>query len=299
MPSFRSADAQAKKATAKLNAFGTPRHTNKKSGRIHSVGSSNAYQQSLKQFAKWLIKHGSLNGVHKATSKQADAYLLYRANQVQQKTLNRDIRAIEILLSTKLQRVTSNVPQSGLSLQSRVYSRDQIALIQQAQSEANAFSTQVAWEAGLRASELLSLRRSDEASASHHRKWHSRRFSGLDGVVYIVKGKGGLIREVMLSQETASRLEVHRLPAPIEVHDRGIKHHKYYDIRGGQSWSQSFRAASKRTLGWSKGGHSLRHTYAQRRILQLSARFSFSTAKQIVSQELGHFRKDIIHAYLR
>lgn len=64
--------------------------------------------------------------------------------------------------------------------------------------------------------------------------------------------------------------------------------------------SNSFSAASKRTLGWSHGAHGVRHTYAQTRMeeLQQLGRI-YQEALEIVSQELGHFRRDITEVYLR
>jgi integrase len=115
-----------------------------------------------------------------------------------------------------------------------------------------------------------------------------------------VVGKGGLIREILIPNDLAKQLEQFRLTNPITVRDRDIFYKSYYDIRGGKKWTNSFSAASKRTLGWTHGAHGLRHTYAQQRMDELQRNcFIYLEALGIVSQELGHFRPEITEVYLR
>ena len=65
-------------------------------------------------------------------------------------------------------------------------------------------------------------------------------------------------------------------------------------------WSKAFGAASARALGWSHGAHGLRHSYAQERMAELQASgFDYAAAREIVSQELGHFRGDVVEVHLR
>lgn len=48
------------------------------------------------------------------------------------------------------------------------------------------------------------------------------------------------------------------------------------------------------------GTHGLRHSYAQERITELQeAGKVYNEAREIVSQELGHFRADVVETYLR
>ena len=48
------------------------------------------------------------------------------------------------------------------------------------------------------------------------------------------------------------------------------------------------------------GAHGVRHTYAQERVIELQRQhYRFEDAKEVVSQEMGHFRADIIDTYLR
>ena len=63
-----------------------------------------------------------------------------------------------------------------------------------------------------------------------------------------------------------------------------------------------FKSLSKsaQTLGWSTGAHGLRHGYAQDRMNKLRE-YGYRRQEQMknLSQELGHFRSDIVRPYLR
>lgn len=115
-----------------------------------------------------------------------------------------------------------------------------------------------------------------------------------------MKGKGGLIRDVLIPNALATQLEQRRLAQPITVRDREINYLQRYDIGGGHKWSCSFSKASSRTLFFSNGGHGLRHSYAQERMNELkNLGLSRATALETVSQELGHFRAEITEIYLK
>lgn len=80
----------------------------------------------------------------------------------------------------------------------------------------------------------------------------------------------------------------------------GVHNLQRYDIGGGRAWSQSFSAAGKRELGFSNGGHGLRHSYVQKRMESLQQRgMRYDEAKKTVAQEVGHFDKETTEAYLR
>ncbi|MGI9449740.1 MAG: site-specific integrase, partial [Geminicoccaceae bacterium] len=184
--------------------------------------------------------------------------------------------------------------------QSRAYSKDEAERIANGQAAHNALATRIAYDAGLRAHELLTLRRSDEAGPTRARQWRSDLFQGRTGVRYVVTGKGGLSREVMLSHGLSLALEGRRLGAPRWVRDRKINYQSHYAIGGGHGWSNSFTKRSKTEFGHSRGAHGLRHGFAQSRFATLKARASSEKdAKQILSQELGHFREEIVEVYLR
>ena len=117
---------------------------------------------------------------------------------------------------------------------------------------------------------------------------------------YLVTGKGGLSREVLIPRDLAARIETRRHDHPKSVRDRGIRYDSHYDIGGGNAWSRSFHVASKAALGRSNGGHGLRHSYAQERLDELQGKgHGYGDAKLILSQEMGHFRQDVVNAYLR
>ena len=154
----------------------------------------------------------------------------------------------------------------------------------------------------MRAHELHTLRRADEAAPSHHREWRHDRFAGRSGVRYLVTGKGGLTREVLLLSRACKRAwKQEGLTKPNTATDRQIHYEgRRYDIGGGNAWSKSITIAAQKALKWSTGAHGLRHSYAQERINEMQAAgYDYKQAKLILSQELGHFREDVVNAYLR
>ena len=294
--SFRSPAKQAAHAIRKLTAHGTPRHGSDNSGQIHSKGTERAYEQALTGLVEWLQlnKKGDLKGLSKA---DAQLYLEERTEAVGQKTLDLDRQAISAYLGIKLASIKSEITTIK---QSRAYIPRHIDMVAAKQSPQYALATEIATSAGLRAQELLTLRPAIERPADKHRKYRDDRFIGLEGILYTVEGKGGLCREVMIPTALANKLEANRLEKSITVYDRGVKYEQQYDIGGGKQWTDSFRLASIRALGWTTGAHGLRHTYAQLRVIAVQMEnYSFEQAKLVVSQEMGHFRASVIDEYLR
>ena len=105
----------------------------------------------------------------------------------------------------------------------RAYTPKQVSMIAAAQREHNALATQIAHAAGLRQHELYTLRPTNEQPASPHHNWSPGRFTGREGVIYTVAGKGGLIREVLIPHNLADRLEARRLTEPVITRDQGIR----------------------------------------------------------------------------
>ena len=302
MPSFRKAADQAAHAVRRNLALRSARHTNRDDGKIHSVGTARAYQQALTLAAQWMKDRGHSEGLRRMTAEQANQYLSERAGEVRQKTLDLDRQALQTLPHIdKLQRIKSRLASSPLEIKGRAYTPAQVRMIVAAQSERHALATEIAYAAGLRGHELLTLRRAGEQPASTHRDWSADRFEGRpDDVRYTVIGKGGLVREVTLPSHLAERLQERGWERPKEVTDRGVHYTQHYDLGGGQAWSQSFSAASRRELGWSTGAHGLRHAYAQERLDELQGEgHVYTDALGAVSQEMGHFRADITEVYLR
>lgn len=296
MPSFRSSKAQAEHAVSQKIALGTGRHDHQNDGRIHSLGTARGYEQALKGFADYLRQH-RLGDLRSATEEEARHYLTERSQLVGQKTLDLDRQAIQIHLGQRLEIVSSS---KESTLATRSYTSAQVERIAHAQGEANSLATRLAYHAGLRAHELLTLRPAGERVASAHRQWSAERFTGREGKRYTVVGKGGLVREVVLARELVTALEASRLEEPRLAIDRGVHYSQHYAIGGGRTWSQSFSSASKRELGFSNGGHGLRHSYAQERMAELQQQgMRYDQAKATVAQEVGHFDKDTTEAYLR
>ena len=264
-------------------------------GILRSVGTVRNYEQGLTRVAEWMkanrINHGDLRTLSPA---QAITYLEQRGELVGQKTL--DMERQTLPAGEHLPVVKSEQAQI---LSSRAYSPDQVALIAAAQQPPNALATAIALAAGLRAHELLTL------SPRHERTPDARpaadsKFAGREGVIYTVQGKGGLVREVLIPSHLADRLEHVRLAEPVRITDRGVFYQSQYAIGGGQRWSNAFSAGSVRTLGWSRGAHGVRHSYAQQRMQELQKLgLVRDMALRTVSQEMGHFRPEITETYLR
>lgn len=296
MPSFRSSKAQSRHAVSQKIDLGSGRHNNRTDGKIHSVGTARGYEQSLKGTAEFMQEH-RLGDLRNLTAAIAQKYLGERSAVVSQKTLDLDRQAMQMHLGQRLE-VVKSVRETLLS--TRSYTSAQVERIVSAQSDRNGLATQIAHNAGLRAHELLTIRPAPERQASTHREWSTDRFSGREGVRYTVEGKGGLIREVLLSKDLANRLEAARLTEPRQVVDRGVNYTQHYGIGGGRAWSQSFSAASQRELGFSNGAHGLRHSYAQERLDELQGKgMGYENAKATVAQEVGHFDSNTTEAYLR
>lgn len=270
---------------------------------IKSVGTVRNYEQGLRNVGTALARQGErLKGL---TPERAVEYLKDRASEVAQKTLDLERQALQKML----QHVEKNLDQGRTlpvikseietKLESRAYTPEQVAAIADRQTERHALATEIAYAAGLRAHELITLRPADERPADE-RPALPEKFEGREGVLYTVEGKGGLCREVVIPSSLADRLEERRLDEPRAVVDRGVNYTAHYDIGSGQAWSNSFSGASDRALGWSSGAHGLRHSYAQERMIEVqSLGVTEEYAKEVVSQELGHFRPEITEAYLR
>ena len=176
-------------------------------------------------------------------------------------------------------------------------------------AEAFAFSTELARTYGLRAKELLTIRKLENLEKSgdpkdrailnkmarHADEWQAERWHGMpDGVDHVVIGKGGLPRIEQLSHDHAQRLDDRRLPVPRDVTDRGNHYRQVYDIPGGRRWSDDFDRMSKRVLGAdnSFGAHALRHGFADERMRHhLDRGLSHKEAEELTAQTLGHFRE--------
>ncbi|MCB1779336.1 MAG: site-specific integrase [Candidatus Competibacteraceae bacterium] len=271
---------------------------------LRSVGTVRNYEQALTRVAEY-SRDQRLNGLRSLTPEQAVHYLEQRGQTVGQKTLDMERQAIQAMMhhltsqlgpTERLPVIKATTPQK---LVGRAYTPLQTQMIAQAQRPPQALATQIAYQAGLRAHELLTLRPLAERPPDD-RPALSSKWEGREGLPYTVAGKGGLIREVRIPPELAQQLEQRRLDTPRTITDRGIHYQQHYALAGGQRWSNAFSAAAKRVLGWSEGAHGLRHSYAQERLQELQRQgLRWEYALETVSQEMGHFRPQITEVYLR
>ena len=298
MARFRKTAAPEKQALSVIKSL-------QRGGHIESVRTVNNYHERLEIVARNLGRYGIDGEIRDLREPQIIDYLERRAEEVGQKTLDMERQALQAMaryVTNELapeQTFTVVKSEFEQALSGRAYTPEQVSLVAERQGDKHALATEVAYAAGLRASELHTLlpvaeRCADERPALES-KWTAR-----EGTLYTVNGKGGLVREVLIPNALATRLEARRLEQPIQVTDRGVHYEKHYNIGGGQNWSNSFSGAANRALGWSEGAHGVRHSYAQERMDELQRTgLPHALAKETVSQELGHFRADITDTYLR
>lgn len=270
------------------------KHNKKK---IKSVGTRRNYTACVQLYLDWC----DLNDVPadaKGSKFYLESYLEEKAETCKQRTICQSRMALNKAYNKKLPFVKSQV---DTVLASRSYSLAEVLLMVRSLHAKNAISILICFYAGLRAHELCTIQRLDEASRSSKRTWSSELFTGLEQYqLYVVTGKGGLRRHVAIPNELASIIESHRLSQPKQVRDREVIYQMWYDVGFGKALSQCFTRASQKHLGWSTGLHGLRHSYAKNRLrVLLTARYPYEQAKSIVSQELGHFRPSIVNCYLR
>ena len=260
MPSFRKAKNQAARAVTQRIAVGSARHSNRNDGKVHSFGTARAYQQALTGFTNWLKQKFNNQSLERTTTEQARQYLEERAKTVRQKTLDLDRQALQIL--------------PGVGKLERFKSR-----LDRSPLETNG-----------RAYTLEQVKMVAAAQSEHH------------ALATEIAHAAGLRGHELLTLRLADKREAstHRewLPERFEGRPDSVR----YTVagKGGLAWSRSFSAASKRALGWSTGGHGLRHSYAQERIEDLQRNgHTYDSALELVCQEMGHFRPDITEVYLR
>lgn len=288
----------SKTALDKDNKSGLKQPEKKGNGNFKAIQSVRSRDETILALAK-IGENLGVERLKQITPEIAAKYLESRRdNFASQKSLDRDRKALCIAFGLNIPRPKAISEQI---LSSRAYSSDQINHIKAAMTERNALAVSIAHNAGLRAHELLTLKRATEGSKTESRTWTEDRFAGREGQIYLVTGKGGLTREVLISNELAEQLEARRYSSPKTTTDRGVNYLQRYDIGGGNALSASFTRASKRALSFSHGLHGVRHRYAQERIDEVKIKFNIDhdAARDVVAQELGHFRGDITEVYLR
>jgi integrase len=273
-------------------------------GVIKSVGTVRNYEAALTRVAEFL-KDNKLGSLRQLTTEKAINYLEVRALNVGKSQINMERQSIQIMMKhvtdTLQKKETLPVIKSKLTecFKSRSYSRIQVENIMNVQQQVNSLATQIAYSAGLRAHELLTLRPEKDQMPDVRPALHTK-FLGRVGVFYTAVGKGGLIRLVLIPVHLSNKLEKLRLSVPKIIRDRNVLYKQHYNINGGNRWSSSFSSASKRVMYKSFGAHGLRHSYAQERMNELKILgLTRDNALTTVSQEMGHFRSSITETYLR
>lgn len=276
------------------NALGESKTADNK----HAIRSVRTFHHHLNT-ALLVLKRFNVRDIQYFKPKQAKQWLNERKDSVSKRTLQNEKRVLERMLAIKKPGITLALPGHLPERQwtNRAYSPRSVEKIMARQKPHTRLSTQLCYRSGLRAQELLTLRRLDEQAPSTRRQWRDDLFKGLDGVKYVVNGKGGLLRAVMVPHDLAEELERRRLATPKTVIDRGVKLTSYYDISGGKRFSDAFSKLSKSVLGYSRGAHGLRYDYAQNRMFAVPGG-TCEHSLGIVSQELGHFRPSITEHYL-
>ncbi|MDE0343436.1 MAG: site-specific integrase [Deltaproteobacteria bacterium] len=302
MPRFRSTqppERQADSVIARIVDSGALRRNPARPPSVRTVAN---YRDCLLQVARRIAAEGrELRDLDAGT---AVDYLRTRVDDLGQKALDLHRQALQAMLrhvsgrlpeGERLTIVRSHRPKRRGG---RAYTPQQVRLVAAAQNARNGLSTLIAHAAGLRAHELFTLARPDEQPPDV-RPARPEKFAGRPGLDYTVIGKGGLVRLVRIPEHLAERLEARRHETPKQVVDRGIRYVTRYDVAGGVAWSVSFSSASKRALGWSRGAHGSRHSFAQERMRELQRLLVRAEALEVVSQELGHFRPEITETYLK
>jgi integrase len=228
----------------------------------------------------------------------AIAYLEMRAEAVAQSTLDVDRLALQRVVGFEIPFVVSKVP---TKLVPRAYMPLHVAVLCRFADHQLAFSIGLSANAGLRASELLTLAPADVLTEDS-RPWHESRFVGREDAfeLFTVVGKGGLKRKVAIPKILALRLHQKRLAAPRSFVDREVRGLQYFDLLGGHRFSHYFSQHATSLLGFSTGAHGLRHYFSQRRLVELqTAGLTGAEALQVLSHELGHFSVTNTRKYLR
>ncbi len=263
---------------------------------IRSIGSERTCRSVLRNLGKWLWQKGIR--LENATHKDITRFIEYKSNYVCQKTLDRYSMILGRFCRNRFKHVTSKV--ETVKPRGRAYVHKWAAkLLESCACARMAISIALCYFCGLRAIELCNIARLEEQPRSP-RDWYDNLFIFSDEwVPYTVKGKGGLIRMVAVPKVLSEMLEKFRREDVVRITDREIHHISRYDIPCGKIFSARMAKLSKKYFGISNGAHGLRYSYTQRRLVKLVAEgVPFSTARSIVTQEIGHFSDSNIRYYL-
>jgi integrase len=264
---------------------------------INSIGSERAYKSCITQFLQWRL-HAGLPVYGPYMQQEMVEYLDDQSEVLGQSTLDQHRQALQWVFTVWLPPVQSA---RNSVLRGKDLTKAELQKIVHVQTDWMALSTLICLNAGLRASELLTLQPTNMQPPSSGRSWRDDLFFSRKAFSeFTVHGKGGLRRKVGISNALVFEFEKYRHQDSITRQDREIYRTSAFRLAGGQSFSQSFSNASHAVLGYSLGAHCLRHIWAKNRFFDLRrADRSVSDAMHIVSQESGHFRPQITFTYLQ
>lgn len=265
---------------------------------VTGVLTEKAHVSALTQYARALK---ATKGKHLKNSSPEDAmvYLQARAKDKSQSTVDLDRQAINFHLHSE-----NPVPFTPSEIETqpsdRAYTHRQIEMLVKYAEPDLALSIAVAADAGLRGMEILTIGQLSDMHLSE-REWSPDRFLGRESDArFVVRGKGGLCREVRLQTGLAEQVVARSLPTPQRVVHRGAHLVSHISMLGGHQFAVDFTKLSQRLLGFSNGAHGLRHSFAQKRRDELMCcGLSYERAILALSQELGHFSVANTLAYLR
>ncbi len=275
---------------------------------ITSVGSKNRAVDSLTGIIRYLRDNNFISYLSKAKTDPVikekiesliPTYFEERTNSVCQVTLDSDREALLKATEIKLVRYKSNVFNQKYDVYTRAYTRDQLGLAIIRMKPKVAFSTLLLMSTGCRLHELYSLVPENEKERDD-RKWRKDLFIGrVNFRLYCVTGKGGLIRHVALCNQLADILDTLRFDIPQKHRSGDMYYYANHNIPAGKKLGQRISYAIKNALLWENGAHGIRHSYVHERYHTLiKLGYSDLDAREIISQELGHFRLDVLEAYL-
>ena len=279
---------------------------------IKSIRTADTYESIIAHASQWLAEESAAGRekgrISSMMPDQAIRYLESRKRDLGQKALDQQRNALQCMMRFATNQLSEKERLPFLASEKRkpsvkprpgAYTPIQIEMVREAQKEKNAVATAIASHCGLLAYELFTLRPKSEQPPTR-KAYHCDRFLHMHGEAYTVVDNAGVCREIVLPTELAEHLERLRLSTPKTITDRGIVYQRHYDIAGGAQWSMSFRQASKRVLGWSRGTVGLRYTYAQERLLTLQlSGLHYRVALDVVAEEMGNHSGSATLRYLR
>lgn len=258
---------------------------------IHSYSTADAYRDIWKDALNFAKENFSVKDIEKLNGEHIKAYLEQKIqNNVAHSTFMQYASALE-KLEVALNRYAEN-HNTGKEYEfansisevrelahqelerfdnSRAYENPQ-ELIKSIQNENYNLAATIQYEAGLRLSELGTIKNLNTENKS-----------------FEVQGKGGKIRVCEVSEKTFGRLENY------------LKNNDFrWDKSTKDEYRETLKEASLKTGQEYNGSHGLRWNYAQERFAELQENGkSYNESLIQVSSELGHERADITEHYLK